>query len=63
MKNKEICPKCQWNEIFLYKGAKNHFLWFEISLLPKKSVRFDKYICMNCGYTEEWCDEILKNYK
>jgi len=63
MKNEKVCPKCTSLEIIRIPGIihsrgsgnnirrgsffnKNNFL-----------VLITRYVCVNCGFTEEWIDE------
>ena len=55
MKYKLICPKCESTEIIRPRGSKYNTS-FRVSL-DKWGSRFaniDRYICVNCGFTEEW---------
>lgn len=59
MKNTKICPKCQNNDIVridgnagAYGSGNNIMLGGTIF----SAVKVNRYICCNCGFTEEWID-------
>ena len=61
MKNSP-CSKCGSNEIIrvpgdlgVWAGAYNNFILLGITIYSAVSVT--RYICGNCGYSEEWVDE------
>lgn len=70
MKNSKICPKCNSSDIRRVNGstrgygAGNNIL---IGMTIFSSINVARYVCLNCGYTEEWIDkediERLKNCK
>lgn len=50
MKNTKICPKCQNVDIVRIARPNN-------SIIPGfGGVILSKYICLNCGYLEEWIE-------
>jgi len=60
MKNTHICPKCNGNDIIMIKGNAGPYGsgnniragWTNIS-----AVMVNRYLCCNCGYSEEWIDK------
>ncbi|MBO4838033.1 MAG: hypothetical protein J5493_01520 [Lachnospiraceae bacterium] len=53
MKNTVTCPKCGSRKIILIEGStavNNRFFPLSFSTY----VPLDRYICSECGYTEEW---------
>lgn len=70
MKNTHICPKCNNNEIIRIDGearaygAGNNIM---IGATIFSAVNVNRYVCCNCGFTEEWIDQEdlweLKNSK
>lgn len=55
MKNSKKCPKCNSSEIAVttgvYTGSANTILTGSTYF---SAVPCDKYICLNCGYVEQW---------
>ena len=70
MKIRNTCPKCNSSDIKRVEGsirgygAGNNIL---TGLTIFNAVKVNRYICMNCGFTEEWIDkedlEKIKNCK
>ena len=70
MKNTKTCPKCSSSDIVRIDGyagpygAGNNIMTKRTIL---SAVNVNRYICCNCGYTEEWIDkediEKVKNSK
>ena len=56
MKTTETCPKCESHQIIRVPGyiAGNHIRLF--FLIPGQ-VRVSRYLCTECGYSEEWIDK------
>lgn len=55
MKNSSTCPKCQSTDVIRIEGSKvnqNHKL--SLDKWGVKNVVIDRYLCVQCGYTEEW---------
>lgn len=58
MKNTNCCPKCNSNDIIRANGSNraygggNNIITGAFS-----SVKVNRYICCNCGFTEEWIDK------
>ncbi len=61
MKNTKVCPKCQSNDIIRIDGyvdsggAGNNI---RLGMTAWSAVHVNRYICCNCGFTEEWLDEV-----
>lgn len=60
MKNTNICPKCKGKEIKRFNGTigaygtgNNIF----IGVTSFSAVKVNRYVCLTCGYVEEWIDE------
>jgi len=59
MKRSKRCPKCNNSTIFVapgWTGSHNSGQYIRLPgfHLVSASVKFDKYICGECGYVEEW---------
>ena len=58
MKNSGKCPKCGstniWNPEEQKRIAIARGIWFKITLL--RSTRVVPFICLDCSYTEFYCD-------
>lgn len=60
MKNNNICPKCNSNDIKRVNGssrgygAGNNIM---VGATIFSAVNVNRYICLNCGYCEEWIDK------
>ena len=59
MKN-GICPKCNGSEVYVLpaKGPSNNFHRIPIEGLA--SAKLTQYICVDCGYVEEYIDDETK---
>jgi predicted nucleic-acid-binding Zn-ribbon protein len=59
MKNKGICVKCGSTEIVRFDGYCGAYGTGN-NLMTGKSifstVNVNRYVCLGCGYTEEWID-------
>ena len=58
MKNTNICPKCQSTDIVRFNGWSGAYgagNYVPTGLFSTALV--NRYICCNCGYTEEWIDK------
>ena len=53
MKLNRFCPKCNSTDIFIAKG-KSLNQYDRFNLTTFKFITFDRHICINCGYIEEW---------
>jgi predicted RNA-binding Zn-ribbon protein involved in translation (DUF1610 family) len=59
MKN-GTCPKCGSTEIFRIPGQRRTFENREsirLGLTVFSNMMLTRYICVNCGFSEEWLDE------
>ena len=59
MKNTATCPKCGKKDIVRVDGM-NGFSsnWHAIrmGMMSANSIPVTRYVCVNCGYVEEWID-------
>ena len=72
MKFDHQCPKCKSQDI-VKEDKKSNPYYFNNYVYVKKNwasyIPLTRYICLYCGYTEEWVDEavdldkIAKKYK
>ena len=64
MKNSKTCPKCGGREIYSNTGITKSGQRALISVNGWKSMYVDVYLCISCGYLEEYIKrEDLKNEK
>jgi len=54
MKKSKICPKCNSSEIFTNEGNNNRGDRCTIPITGWRSFYVSVYICLNCGYFEEY---------
>lgn len=55
MKNTHHCPKCNSSDIIKIAGpASVGYTQNKVPTGWMSSGNVDRYVCMNCGYTEEW---------
>lgn len=60
MKNTKICPKCRSHDIVRIEGsigahgAGNNIL---LGATIFSAIKVQRYICCDCGYSEEWIDQ------
>ena len=60
MKNRNICPKCNSNNIVCVNGGIGSDGAGNIVMVGRtvfSAVPIDRYICCDCGFTEEWIDQ------
>ena len=60
MKNNKMCPKCQSTNIVRIDGSVGaHGVGNNVMLgiTIFSAVKVNRYICCNCGFTEEWIDK------
>lgn len=57
MKNTNICPKCQSNEVIRILGKIGSGNNIQVGLTVFSEVAVTRYLCTSCGYTEEWVDD------
>ena len=58
MKDTKMCPKCKAMHIVRidgYRGAYGSGNYVDTSFFS--AVNVNRYICCNCGFTEEWIDK------
>ena len=71
MKNTNKCPKCGSSDIIKipgYAGAYGSGNNIMVGMTIKSAVPVDRYLCADCGYSEEWVDidnidKIKKKFK
>lgn len=62
MKN-GTCPKCQSNAVYITPSASGPYRQV-ISISFFKSVEYTRYLCLDCGFSEEWiAPEDLKDVR
>ncbi|MFK8005077.1 MAG: hypothetical protein AB8H03_01845 [Saprospiraceae bacterium] len=63
MKNEKVCPKCTSTEIIRVpgtmhvRGAGNNIRRGYVFDENRFIVLVTRYVCSNCGFSEEWIDE------
>ena len=60
MKNTNVCPKCQGTDIVRFDGYTGAYGTGNNVMTGKtvfSTVNVNRYICCQCGYTEEWIDK------
>lgn len=60
MKYAKKCPKCGCPEITMVKGNAGAYGSgnnIPVGLTNLSAVLVDRYICTNCGFTEEWIEQ------
>jgi predicted nucleic-acid-binding Zn-ribbon protein len=57
MKNTGTCPKCGGTEIWIKQGSFNT-VYTNIFANMFRQAYVDRYCCMNCGYIEEWAQDL-----
>ena len=71
VKNTNSCPKCQCRNILIVPGKAGAYGVgnnIQVGLTNMSAVLVNRYICCNCGYSEEWIDKediskLEKRYK
>ncbi|WP_308749253.1 hypothetical protein [uncultured Anaerococcus sp.] len=71
MKNSNKCPKCGSSDIIKipgHAGAYGSGNNIMVGMTIKSAVLVDRYLCADCGYSEEWVDtdyidKIKKKFK
>ncbi len=62
MKNTKVCSKCNCNDIIVIKndghpdGSYGNNIQTKATILSGV-VFVERFICCNCGYTEQWVDK------
>ncbi|MDR3667070.1 MAG: hypothetical protein P4L35_09520 [Ignavibacteriaceae bacterium] len=57
MKNNKECPKCNSNEILKIPGTSGNIITTGSTFYS--AVRVTRYICCDCGYSEEWVVKVI----
>ena len=60
MKMKNRCPKCGSSDIILVPGKAGAYGVgnnIQIGLTVLSAVLANRYVCCDCGYSEEWIDK------
>lgn len=60
MLRSRICPKCGCNDIVIVNGSAGAYgsgnnIMVGVTIFS--AVPIDRYICVNCGFTEEWISQ------
>ncbi|MPQ45232.1 hypothetical protein [Clostridium tarantellae] len=60
MKNTGLCPKCNSSDILKVKGSAGAYgtgnnIMIGVSIFS--AVKVNRYVCCNCGFSEEWIDK------
>ena len=60
MKNTKLCPKCNGRDVVRIDGyagayASGNNIMLGMTILS--AVNVNRYICCQCGFTEEWIDK------
>lgn len=55
MKNSGICPKCNSADIIVFQN-RNKRAGIDAGWLGLKAVYLTRYLCGDCGFSEEWVD-------
>ena len=60
MKNTHICPKCNSSDIIRIEGSNRGYgagnnIMTGITIFS--AVKVHRYLCCNCGFSEEWIDK------
>lgn len=60
MKNTRICPKCNSTDIIRIGGKAGAYGVgnnIQVGITNFSAVLVNRYLCCNCGYSEEWIDK------
>lgn len=61
MKQQKKCPKCSSDHIRIVESKdiwlSRYGSYIRIGLTINSEVPVTRYVCCDCGYTEEWIDE------
>jgi len=60
MKNSQTCPKCNTNDIVKIPGntvADGSGNNIKVGMTILNAIKVTRYVCGNCGYSEEWIDD------
>ena len=58
MKNSNKCPKCGGEKIRYQPGGKLQGQDNMIAGFLGPVIRIGRYFCLDCGFTEEWIDDL-----
>ena len=59
MKNSKLCTKCQSNDIVRIEGQTGAYGSgnnIPIGLTMFSAVKVARFLCLNCGFSEEWIE-------
>ena len=59
MKKTKKCPKCSSNDIMIIPGQAGAYGTgnnIPMGLTIRSFVKVARYLCLNCGFSEEWID-------
>lgn len=57
MKKTRTCPKCNGTDIVCVEGGfERHDNRIPMGLTMFSAIPVHRYVCCNCGYSEEWID-------
>lgn len=60
MKNTHVCAKCNGNDIIMIEGKEGAYGSgnnIQTGWTKSSVVLVNRYLCCNCGYSEEWIDK------
>ena len=60
MKNTNFCPKCNGTDIIRINGTAEAYGAgnnIRVGMTIFSAVLVNRYLCCNCGYSEEWIDK------
>ena len=61
MRNTFLCPKCGSSQVIEVKGSSmNQQTLIPLNKWSFKNATLDRFICADCGYTEEWVQRTEK---
>jgi len=71
LKESNTCPKCKGTEIIRVEGKSGAYGTgnnIQLGLTTFSAVLVHRYVCCNCGYTEEWINKedlqkLIKKYQ
>ena len=55
MRNTQQCPKCESTDVIMIEGQRfNQTQIISLTKWGAANAVLDRYLCANCGFTEEW---------
>lgn len=60
MKERNVCPKCNSQDILMVPGKAGAYGTgnnIQVGMTNFSAVPVNRYVCCNCGYSEEWIDK------